>query len=450
VTLRLLHYSDIENAYDDPERLGRLAGTIAARRDDDTLVFGTGDNTSPGILPLLTRGEQSLDFFERADPHADTFGNHDFDYGPDRALELVDRAPQPWICANVERNGDTFGAAVGVRPWRVFEQNGVRVGAFGLVTPRTNSINPNTGDVRFTDPIPAAERAVAALRAEDVDYVVCLSHLGTGDESLAATVDVDVVLGGHNHAERVERLDDTLLTRPGVNGEVVLEISLPDREVTRHVVRDGPLDDLVRDRFETRLADAGVDEVVAHVDDPIERTETACFRGESRIGNFVADAYRWVADADVGLQNSGGIRSGPALAGDVTLGDLISVVPFDEPLSVAEATGAELAAAFAQGEGARLSFGEPEWWHAHVSGATIEYDLTAGELVSATVGGDPIDPDRTYRVALSDYLLHSDDEFPALDEAHRVETLDTQYEVLAAYARAEGIDPTLDGRIRHV
>ena len=450
MTLRLLHYSDIENAYDDPERLGRLAGTLAARRDDATLVFGTGDNTSPGILPLVTRGEQSLDFFERVDPHADTFGNHDFDYGPDRALELVDRAPQPWICANVERNGGRFGASVGVRPWRVFERAGVRVGVFGLVTPRTNSINPNTGDVRFTDPIPAAEAATEALRAEGVDHVVCLSHLGTGDETLAATVDVDVVLGGHNHAERVERLDDTLLTRPGVNGEVVLEISLPDREVTRHVVREGPLDEPVRDRFEDRMADAGVDEVVGHVDDPIERTETACFRGESRIGNFVADAYRWAADADVGLQNSGGIRSGPALAGDVTLGDLISVVPFDEPLAVAEVTGRELAEAFAQGEGARLSFGEPEWWHAHVSGATIEYDLTAGALVSATVGGDPIDPDRTYRVALSEYLLHSDDEFPALEETHRVETLDTQYEVLAAYARAVGIAPETDGRITHV
>ncbi|WP_255195554.1 bifunctional metallophosphatase/5'-nucleotidase [Halorarius litoreus] len=449
MTLRLLHYSDIENAYDDPERLGRLAGTIDERRDDDTLVFGTGDNTSPGILPLLTRGEQALDFFGRVSPHADTFGNHDFDYGPDRALDLVDRAPQPWICANVERNGGRFGESVDVRPWRVFEQNGSRVGVFGLVTPRTASINPNTGDVRFTDPIAAAEDAVDALRESGVDHVVCLSHLGTGDEELAATVDVDLVLGGHNHAERLERLDDTLLTRPGVNGEVLLEISLPEREVTRHVVADGPLDETVRDRFEARMAEAGVDEVVAHVDEPIERTETACFRGESRIGNFVADAYRWFADADVGLQNSGGIRSGSPLDGDVTLGDLISVVPFDEPLAVAEVTGTELTTAFAQGEGSRLSFGEPDWWHAHVSGATIEYDRAANELRSATVGGDPIDPDRRYRVALADYLLHSDDEFPVLDEAHRVDTLTTQYEVLAAYARAVGIDPVVEGRITH-
>ncbi|RNJ26764.1 bifunctional metallophosphatase/5'-nucleotidase [Halosegnis longus] len=448
--LRLLHYSDIENAYDDPARLARLAGTIDARRDADTLVFGTGDNTSPGVLPLVTKGEQALDFFHAVDPDADTFGNHDFDYGPDRALDIIERAPQPWLCANVKRDGEQFGHESGVRPWQIFERDGKRVGVFGLVTPKTASINPATEDVVFTDPIAAAEEAVADLRAKGVDYVVCLSHLGRGDETLAAEVDVDVVLGGHNHAELVERLDDTLLTRPGVNGQVLFEVTLPEKAVTRHVVADGPRDETIAEAVETRLDEAGVDEVVATVEEPIERTEVACFHGESRVGNFVADAYRWETDADVGLQNSGGIRSGPALSGEVTVGDLISLIPFDEPLAVAELTGAELREVFRQGEGSRLGFGEPDWWHAHLSGATIEYDRASDTLTSATVNGEPLDPDRTYRVALADYLLHSDDEFPAVGMDHRVETTRTQYEVLADYARSEGLDPTVEGRVRHV
>ncbi len=450
MTVRLLHYSDIENAYDTPDRLGRLAGTIMARRSDDTLVFGTGDNTAPGVLPLVTRGEQALDFFEAVSPDADTFGNHDFDFGPARTLELVAQAPQPWLCANVERDGDLFGREVGVRPWQVYSAGGARVGVFGLVTPRTASINPATGNVQFTDPITAAERAVDALHAEGVDYIVCLSHLGTGDERLATEVDVDVVLGGHIHTERVERLDDTLLTRPGVNGEVLLEVTLPDREVTRHVVADGPCDEAVTAMMERRLADAGVDEVVAHVAEPVKRTEVACFHGESRVGNFVADAYRWFADTDVGLQNSGGIRSGPPLADEVTVGDLISLIPFDEPLAVAAVSGAELRTAFAQGDGARLAFGAPDWWHAHVSGAELVYDRAADGLVDARVGGRPVEADGQYTVALADYLLHSDDEFPVLEERHRIDTLDTQYEVLAAYAREVGIDPQVEGRVRHV
>lgn len=450
MSVRLLHYSDVENAYDDPDRIGRLAGTIADRRDEATLVFGTGDNTSPGILSLVTEGEQALDFFSAVDPDADTFGNHDFDFGPDRALDIVDRAPQPWLCANVERNGGRFGRDSDIRPWQVFDVGGSRVGVFGLVTPRTGSINPATEDVSFTDPYAAAREAVDALRHEGVDYVVCLSHLGRGDETLATEVDVDVILGGHNHAEVVERLDDTLLTRPGVNGEVLYEVTLPEREATRHVVTEGPLDETVRDAMAERLAAAGVDDVVATVDDPVGRTEADCFHGESRVGNFVTDAYRWRTGADVAMQNAGGIRSGPPLAGEVTVGDLISLIPFDEPLVLAEVTGAELKAAFAQGEGSRLGFGEPDWWHAHVSGATVEYDREAEELVSATVDGDPVADDETYTLAIADYLLHSDDEFPALGEHHRVETVDTQYRVLETYAREEGIDPRVEGRIRHV
>ena len=458
VTLRLLHYSDVENAYDDPERVGRLAGTLLERDGADALICGTGDDTAPGVLALRTRGEQSLDLFSAVEPDAETFGNHDFDFGTDRTLELVERSPQPWLAANVYPDadaGEPFGAGVGVRPWTVLQVDGARVGLFGLTDPHTPDINPAAADLSFRDPVSAAERVVAELRARDVDYVVALSHLGRGDEALAAAVDVDVVLGGHVHSERIERIDDTVLTRPGVNGEVVMEVSLPDGEVTRRAVADGPLHEPVAESLRERLAAEGLTDVVARVEEPVERTERTCFRGESRIGNFVADAYRWAAteagfeEPVVGLQNSGGIREGPPLAGDVTLGDLVSVIPFPERVAVLDVPGRVLRSAFA--EAARnVGFGESEWWHAHVSNARLEYDHGEGELVGASVGGRPVAPDESYRVATSEYLLHTAGEFPSLTPELRAGTLDVQYEVLAAYARAEGIHPRIEGRIvRH-
>ncbi len=460
VTLRLLHYSDVENAYDDPERVGRLAGTLLERDGPDALTCGTGDDTAPGVLALRTEGEQSLDLFSAVEPDAETFGNHDFDFGTDRTLELVERSPQPWLSANVypdDRRGviEPFGASVGVRPWTVLETDGARVGLFGLTDPHTPDINPAAADLSFRDPIPAAEAAVAELRARGVDFVVALSHLGRGDEALAAAVDVDAVLGGHVHSERIERIDGTVLTRPGVNGEVIMEVSLPDGEVTRHAVADGPLHEPVAASLRERMAAEGLTDVVAHVDDPVERTERTCFRGESRIGNFVADAYRWAAleagfeEPVVGLQNSGGIREGPPLAGDVTLADLMSVIPFPERVAVLEVPGRVLRSAFA--EAARnVGFGESEWWHAHVSNARLEYDHGERELVGASVGGRPVEGGRNYRVATSEYLLHTEGEFPSLTPEFRVGTLSVQYEVLAAYARAEGIVPRIEGRVvRH-
>ncbi|WP_435333217.1 bifunctional metallophosphatase/5'-nucleotidase [Haloarchaeobius sp. TZWWS8] len=454
---RLLHYSDVENAYDDPERIGRLAGTIRERTGDDALVIGTGDDTAPGVLALVTEGQQALDFFEAVDTELETFGNHDFDFGAERTKELVADSPQTWLTANVHENGDRF-AADHTEPWTVREIDGATVGFFGVTDPRTPSINPAATGLSFSDPIAAAEEAVDELRGAGADYVVAVSHLGNDDEELAVSVDVDVVLGGHVHSIVEERIDDTLLVRPGVNGAAVFEVALdPDGasapEATRHDPSDGPLDETLAAAVRDRMAEADLDEVVGHVEDPIERTNAAAFRGESRIGNFVADAYRWATGADVGLQNSGGIREGEPLRGEVTVADLVSVVPFKEPVAVAELTGEELLATLRQASGANVAFGEPDWWHAHLSGATVTWDRRTHELVEATVGGEPVDPEATYTLATTDYLFHTDHEFPALDDHHRLESSDAQfeddiqYEVLAAYARERGVDPVVEGRV---
>ena len=450
---RLLHYSDIENVYDDPVRVGRLAGTLRDLNGPDTVVCGTGDNTSPGVLALIDRGRQALDLFEAIEADVATFGNHDFDYGPDATRALVADAPQTWVSANVyDPNGERFAAA-DVTAWTVVTVDGVRIGFFGVTDPATASLNPMAADLQFTDPYDAAERAVAALREAGVHRIVALSHLGSGDDSLARRVDVDLILGGHVHAERNDRVDDTPLLRPGVNGHTVFEVRLdatgPIR-IDRHATADGPVVEGVVSALRERVAAAGLDEVVAHVDDPIDRTDAAVFGGETRVGNFVADAYRWALDADVGLQNSGGIRDGPPLAGDVTAADLVSVLPFEEPVVEATVTGAELRDIFAESAAAVVDFGEPEWWHGHVSGARLRWHDDEHRLLSARVGGEPIDPDAEYTVATSAYLLHTTHEFPTLGEHHRTREGDIQFEVLADYARAAGIDPEIEGRIRRI
>jgi 2',3'-cyclic-nucleotide 2'-phosphodiesterase (5'-nucleotidase family) len=87
---RVLHYSDVENAFDRPERVGRLAGTLREARDEgsggtEAIVVGT----APGALALERRGRQALAFFDRIGPDAQTFGNHDFDYSRSATHEVV-------------------------------------------------------------------------------------------------------------------------------------------------------------------------------------------------------------------------------------------------------------------------------------------------------------------------------------------------------------------------
>ncbi|MFB6179207.1 MAG: bifunctional UDP-sugar hydrolase/5'-nucleotidase [Halorientalis sp.] len=444
MSARLLHYSDLENGYDEPTRIGRLAGLIADRRDPETIVVGTGDNTAPGVVSMVEEGRQALDFFRAVAPDADTFGNHDFDYGLESIREIVAASPQTWVSANVEYEGEPFGHEVGVVPSTVIDAGDASVGLVGVTEPKTASMCPGASELTFTDPIAAVSREAQRLRDRAVDAVVALSHLGGGDDELARETDVDAILGGHVHDERVTCLDGTVCTRPGANGHRLLEVDLETGTVERHAVASGPVDTTVADALETRRAETGLDEVVGTVEQPLVRDRERKGSGECRIGNFIADAYRWAADADVGLQNSGGIREGAPLDGAVTVADLVSVVPFDEPVTVAELTGEELRAVCRQADGWQFS-ALPDRWHAHVSGLTIEQNRDG--VISATLDGDPIRDGTTYTLATSDYLFHTDHEFPVLDDHHRTDTLGTQYEVVAAYARECGIDPALEGRI---
>ncbi|PSQ03123.1 bifunctional metallophosphatase/5'-nucleotidase [Halobacteriales archaeon QS_5_70_17] len=444
--LRILQYSDLEGAYDEPDRLARGAGLLAARRDDRTLVVGTGDNTGPGALPLVEGGRQSIPFFERIRPDAETFGNHDFDYGLAAARDIAADSPQPWVCANarVGSEREPFGRAAGVVPSTVLEASGARVGVVGVAAPATPEMSTAAADLRIEDPVEAVGREIGRLRERGVDYLVVLSHLGASDDELARTFDLDAVLGGHVHAPRAEVVAGTPCTRPGANGHRVAAVDLEAGTARLLDVDGAPVDEGVRERFAAMREATGLGETVARAADPVERRRDLRTSGECRIGNFVADAYRWAADADLAVHNSGGIRDGPALSGAVTVADLVGVVPFDEPVAVAEVTGGELQSLF--GEAYRAPHGEARW-EAHVSGAEVVYDTDAREVRELRVDGAPVADDRTYALATNDYLLTTSREFPTLTERHRRETLDVQYEVLAAYARSEGIGPSREGRI---
>ncbi|MUW15836.1 bifunctional metallophosphatase/5'-nucleotidase, partial [Halorubrum sp. CBA1125] len=233
---RLVHYSDIENVFDAPGRAARLAGRIRALDASDAAVVATGDTTAPGVLSLVARGRQIVDFYAATDTVFDTFGNHEFDYGPDALRDLVADAPATFVSANVrDEEGEPFGREAGVVPWATRKVDGATVGFVGVTDPATDSLNPMAADLAFDDPVAAARDALAEMRSaiaaegDALDHAVVLSHLGAGDDDLARALDVDAVLGGHVHSPRVDRVAGTLLVRPGVNGEAVAEVDFGDR-----------------------------------------------------------------------------------------------------------------------------------------------------------------------------------------------------------------------------
>ncbi|MCU4740682.1 bifunctional metallophosphatase/5'-nucleotidase [Natronoglomus mannanivorans] len=462
---RLLHYSDLETACDDPECLGRLVGTIAAHRTEDTVVAGTGDTLAPSVLSLETDGRHALELFEAVQPDVETLGNHDFDRGAEALRSVVHDSPQTWVNANVfapgsdepeprdRSDGEVTRVAThpddepfpGTTPTTVLEleRADLRVGFVGVSDP-ASSIPPS---VPVADPVDAVREA--ATDCPDVDRFVVLAHLRDDSARAVATLEnVDVVLAGHVHRETCEYVDDTLFVRPGATGRVVWDVDLETLEARQLDVTDGPIDRPVMDRFETLREETGLAEVVAQVDEPLPRERERCFDGECRLGPLVADAYRWATDADVGYVDTRSLREGPPLSGDVTVADLVGVVPFDAPLFVLEVSGAVLRELLEDTivAGERYDGRDRDLLWGQVSGVRGVWDERERTVGDVLIRGEPLETDANYELATSGYVVASD-EFPAVDRSFATRAWGVQYEALVEYVRRVGLEVEPDCRL---
>lgn len=449
---RILYFADLEHAFDDPERIGRLAGLIERLRDPETLVLAGGDNTAPGVLAMRDERYAALPFFEAVDPHADTLGNHEFDRSLDATADLCRRAPQTWVCANLADDGGPtteFADAAGVVPWTVLEAGDERVGVFGVASPATDEISPRARDLTVTDPVPAAREAVAALADEGVDHVVGLSHVGD-DDPLARALDVPVVLGGHVHDRRETVVDGTLLVRPGAVGKRVVDLTLTGDgppATTWHRTAVADPDPAVVGTYRDRLADLGLDEVVDTLDDPVPRDAK---NGESAIGNFVADAILRATDADVALMPGGSVRDDDPLAGAVTVADLYSLVPFDNEVVAVAVPGDRLLAALREASGYHRDLPSPRRWYGQVANADLVWDHAAETFERVHVDREPVDPDRTYTLGTIDYAIRPAGLFPSLDPSLPARGVGSIQNALVAQARETGIPTSPEGRIERL
>ena len=457
MALQLLHYSDLEIAYDDPESIGRLVATIDRERTPDTVVIGTGDNTAPGALPLARKGRQATAFFEAVGADVDVPGNHDFDFGVDQAREHVRETPQTWVAANAYEGDERFAGDAGLVPWTIVETHSYRVGIVGIAHPGTDRMNPRTTDLTFEPARPAARRAAEAVRAEGVDAVVLAAHVGSGTSDgtsgrdLARSLDVDAVLDGHDHASTVAVTDDgTPYVRPGKGADTVVAVELDDDVALRSLETDeyDPDRSLVAD-LQSQARAAGLTETVAHVDEPIDCSATAADAGESRIGNLVTDAFRAAAGADLAIIAPEGIRSQPPLDGDLTVWDVHSLVPFGGDLVSIDLPGDRLLDVLTELSADHVA-AWPDWTFGHVSGGQLIYDGEGGGLIEASVNGEPVDTDRRYRLATSEYYVQNEDLFPSLRPGDVIDRHGPQYEVITEYVRGLDRVPPIQNRIRRL
>jgi 5'-nucleotidase/UDP-sugar diphosphatase len=386
-------------------------------------------------------------------------GNHEFDYGQENLRQLIALANFPIISANVTVAGAAGnGAFTDGVAWLAAGDDKILV--IGLTTAETpiTTAPRNVVGLDFADPA-ATAKVVIDEYGDEADVIVALAHQGfENDLALARAVPaLDVVVGGHTHTEVAEpaTVGTTFVCSAreyGVYlGRLDLEVSDGGELELRGyrlmpVTAAAPEDEAVKaviDRYEAGLS-AKLDVVVGTVDTVLNRK--AITEKETNFGDFVADVVREATGADVALVNGGGVRAdlGP---GEITLGDVLTALPFGNEVVVLDVPGAtlrealELCAREKVGEGGFLQ----------VSGCSYAVG-PGGELASATVAGKSLDDAATYKVAMPDFLADGGDGyamFVGLEPAYKTGLV--LYDVVASGLReGRAVPKEPAGRIKFI
>jgi 2',3'-cyclic-nucleotide 2'-phosphodiesterase/3'-nucleotidase len=419
------------------ESVGRYMALVQERKDaigDNALFVGNGDDIAPSLESGVfePNGIHMIETFNASPIDVNTFGNHEFDYGPDNLRELLDVAQYPYVTANVRDSGsgEVFGADRGVEEFVLFERDGVQVGVTGLGPQNMASVTNLGPDTEQTDATEALAAVVPRMQAAGADIVVVASHLcGTDARAVADAVEgVDAYVGDHC-AE--------VLTEPYVSpttGAIVslagdefanlgeLTLTYRDGEVVDHDFTIHSLLDLP-DLRPLPSVQAVVDRYTAELDEQLnvvigertvawDTTTTVIRANESAIGNFITDEMRAFHDADVAVQNSGGIRANRVFEpGEITRRDIQEILPFQNTVVKAELSGATLLEALERSVDTHPA---PSGAFLQVSGMEFTFDnsLPAGDrVVSVTIGDEPLDPARTYTMATNDFTLGGGDNY---------------------------------------
>ena len=423
VKVTLLQVNDVyQFAPVDLGTRGGLARLLTLKKEiekqsPNTLFLLSGDTISPSVESITYKGAQMIDAWNTAELDYSTFGNHEFDFGPDVLRQRMKESKFKWIVANVidKKTGKPFADAAYV----IREFDGVKVGIFGLTLEETKITSKPGPDVEFLNPCETARRVVAEIHGRGVKTVIALTHLSMSeDKEVARCSGVDVIIGGHEHTLLESTSGGAPIFKMTADarelGQIDLNISKNTGAVESIDWKVIPVTDKIKDdpqfaalnrKYGTMLKELSV--VVGRSSVDLDARSAAGRTQETNIGDFIADAFRASTGADVGLMNGGSIRADELIgAGALTKRDVLSILPFKNKIVKVELSGATLRQVLEHGVARSAEDAEPGRFP-QVSGITFSFDgrrPPGSRIVSLLVNGKPLDEKKNYTLATSDYV----------------------------------------------
>lgn len=425
----------------------KLANAINVVRTNnpDTLVVAGGDLYQGSAMSNLRYGKPVSDVLKTIGISASAIGNHEFDWGLDWISQWAEDGNFDFLASNIYSK--TTGQPVSwAEPWKVVEKGGLKIGLIGLSTPETaiKTKPENVKNIEFRDPVAAANEWAKYLKeTEKVDVVVALTHLGAMQDSktkeitgeaadFAKTVEgVDAIISAHTHATVSGTVNNIPIVQGYYNGRSLARLTFeidPDGKVIGIVpsvdnlylrVKDLAADSAVKaivDNYKTELAPI-LDEVVGSTDKDLTHDKNV--PGVSILGQWTSDVMRAKAGTQIAIQNGGGLRTSIA-KGDITMGKMYEVMPFDNTLVKMELKGSDIKKNIENGI-ANASIGWVQF-----SGMKVYYDVNraAGDRILGMylMDGTKMDMDAYYTVVTNDFMVTGGDGYNFTGAKNLVDT----------------------------
>jgi 5'-nucleotidase / UDP-sugar diphosphatase len=472
VRVTLLQLNDVYQFIPvDQDKNGGLARVLTLKKQiqqesPNTLFLLAGDTISPSVESITYKGAQMIEAWNALGLDYATFGNHEFDFGPDVLRQRMKESHFKWIAANVidTTTNKPFG---GADAFVIREFEGVKVGIFGLVLPETKVTSRPGPNVDFVTPCDIAKKTVTEIRAKGAKVVVALTHLSMGeDKEVARCSDVDVVIGGHEHT----------LLESAAGGAPIFKMTADARELGRIDLNisktSGELEsidwkvikvtsDIKSDnQFTAAMGKyapllASLSKRVGRTSVPLNAGSAASRTQETNVGNLVTDAFRRATAADVAIMNGGSIRADSIIGvGPITKRDILSILPFKNRVLKISVAGSVLRAALEHGVSRSREDSEPGRFP-QVSGIRFTFDASrpaGSRIVNVTVNGQPLDDNRKYSLATTNFLaIDGGDGYSMLQGAPQLIPLDraqVDSDVLTKMIAGRTIAPKIEGRIK--
>jgi 5'-nucleotidase len=469
----------------------RLVTAIAQERKklegQNVLLLNGGDNFQGSLFYTTYKGKAEAEFLNQMKFDAMTVGNHEFDDGEDALAPFLDVIQFPVLSANVQASA---AAKVGdrIKPSVVLEIGGQKIGIVGAVTTETPEIASPGPNITIEDDVKTITAEVEKLKAAGVNKIIALTHVGypRDKEMIAKIPGVDVVVGGHTHSllsntdAKAEGPYPTMIDNPdGYKVPVTQAASyskyLGEFKVVfddNGVVKEASGDPIFLDKSITpdqavldRIKELGAPieelkaKLVGESTAPIDGSREACRARECEMGNLVSDAVLdRVKDQGVTIvfTNGGGLRASID-QGPVTMGEVLTVLPFQNTIATFQISGKDIVAALENGV-SQLEEGAGRF--AQVAGLKYAFDKSAApeSRVSAVEVMDngnwvPIDLAKDYIVASNNYVRQGGDGYKIFaDNAKNAYDYGPGLEqVVADYLGAHTpYTPKLEGRITEI